>query len=291
MDQSTPHERSADQAAYWNGPGGRHWTDRQEIQDAVLAPISEALIGRAAIAPGEKIIDIGCGCGATTLATAERAGPAGLALGLDISAPMLARARERTPPGASVRFVEADATVYPFEPGRADLLTSRFGVMFFADPGLSFSNMRKALRSNGRLAFACWREPKLNPWMLLPLQAAYRHAPRLPEIGPEDPGAFSFANETRVNRILSEAGFSAIAMEPVDLLLDIAVGRGLDAAVQGALEIGPASRALDGQPPDVRSAAVDSLRAALAAHQRDETVPLGAAIWIVTASNRQASPS
>jgi ubiquinone/menaquinone biosynthesis C-methylase UbiE len=291
MDRSTPHERNADQAAYWNGPGGRHWTDRQEMQDAVLAPVSAVLLDRAAIGRGEAVLDIGCGCGATTLAVAERVGPSGRAVGLDISTTMLARARERTLPGASVAFVEADATVYPFEPGHADLLLSRFGVMFFADPALSFANLRKALRSDGRLAFACWRAPKLNPWLMLPLQAAYRHAPRLPELGPEDPGPFSFASEARVNRILSEAGFSAIAMEPVDLLLDIAVGRGLDAAVQGALEIGPASRALEDQPPDVRSAAIDSIRAALASHLRDESVPLGAAIWIVTATNRRASPS
>jgi SAM-dependent methyltransferase len=285
MDQFTPDEKNADQAAYWNGPGGRHWTDRQELQDAVLAPVSEVLIARAAIASGERIIDVGCGCGATTLAAAARVGPAGHVLGLDISAPMLARAQERTPPGAPVQWIAADATVYPLAPGGADLVLSRFGVMFFADPALSFANMRRGLRSGGRLAFACWREPRLNPWLMLPLQAAYSHAPRLPELGPEDPGPFSFASEARVNRILSEAGFSAIAMHAADLLLDIAVGRGLDAAVEGALEIGPASRALQDQPPEVRAAATNAIRVALVPHQKGDSVPLGAAIWIVTATN------
>jgi ubiquinone/menaquinone biosynthesis C-methylase UbiE len=285
MDAAAPHERNADQSAYWNGSGGQHWTDRQEIQDAVLAPVSRALIAHAAIAQGESIIDIGCGCGGTTLAIAAQIGPSGHALGLDISSPMLARAQERTPPGAPVRWVVADATVYPFEPGRADLLFSRFGVMFFADPALSFANMRKALRPGGRLAFACWREPRQNPWLILPLQAAYQHAPRLPELGPEDPGAFSFASEDRVKSVLSKAGFSSIAMQPVDLMLDIAVGRGLDTAVEGALAIGPASRALEGQPTEVRSAAVGAVRSALATHQKGESVALGAAIWIVTADN------
>jgi hypothetical protein len=121
--------------------------------------------------------------------------------------------------------------------------------------------------------------------LTLPLQAAYSHAPRLPELGPEDPGPFSFASEARVNRILSEAGFSAIAMHAADLLLDIAVGRGLDAAVEGALEIGPASRALQDQPPEVRAAATNAIRVALAPHQKGDSVPLGAAIWIVTATN------
>jgi ubiquinone/menaquinone biosynthesis C-methylase UbiE len=285
MDQLTPHDRNVDQAAYWNGPGGRHWTDRQELQDALLTPVSEALLVRAAIAAGERALDIGCGCGATTLEIAMRVGRQGHALGLDISEPMLARARERTPPGAPATFVAADATVYPFEPGRADLLFSRFGVMFFADPALSFANMRKGLRPGGRAAFACWREPRKNPWLMLPLQEAYKYAPRLPELGPEDPGPFSFASEERVHRLLGEAGFSSIAMHPVDLSLDVAVGRGLEAAVEGALEIGPASRALEDQPPEVRTAAANAIRAALAPFRKGEAVPLAAAIWIVTAVN------
>jgi ubiquinone/menaquinone biosynthesis C-methylase UbiE len=285
MDQFGPHESNADQAAYWNGPGGRHWTDRQALQDALLTPVSEALLQRAAIASGERALDIGCGCGATTLEIASRVGPRGQALGLDVSAPMLARARERAPADAPVKFVEADATVYPFEPGGADLLFSRFGVMFFADPALSFANMRKGLRSGGRVAFACWREPRKNPWLMLPLQEAYKHAPRLPELGPEDPGPFSFAGEERVQRLLSAAGFSSVALHPVDLSLDLAVGRGLEAAVEGALEIGPASRALEDQPPEVKTAAANAIRAALAPFQIGAAVPLAAAIWIVTAVN------
>ena len=117
MDALTPHEKNADQAAYWNGPGGQHWTNRQEIQDAVLAPVSQALIARAAIAPGESIIDIGCGCGATTLAIAAQTGPAGRALGLDISAPMLARAKERTPPGAPCVGLSPMRLSIPSNPG------------------------------------------------------------------------------------------------------------------------------------------------------------------------------
>jgi SAM-dependent methyltransferase len=285
MNMTAPHAANADQAAYWNGPGGRHWTDRQEMQDAVLAPVSQVLLQAAAIAPGERVLDIGCGCGATTLDMAARVGPTGHALGLDVSEPMLARARERAPSGAPASFVCADATLYPFEPGRADLLASRFGVMFFAEPALSFANMRKGLRRGARLAFVCWREPRQNPWLMLPLQEAYKFAPRLPELGPEDPGPFSFSSEARVRRILGEAGFSAIALRPADLLLDVAVGRGLEAAVEGALAIGPASRALQDQPPDVRAAAGSAIRAALAPYQKGQSVALGAAIWVVTATN------
>ena len=177
----------------------------------------------------------------------------------------------------------ADATVYPFAPESTDLLASRFGVMFFADPAISFANMRKALRPSGRLTFACWREPRENPWMMTALQAVYQHVPKLPQQGPNDPGPFSFASEARVKRILSDAGFAGVAMEPCALSLDIAMGQGLDAAVTSALEIGPASRALEGQPADVRAAATQSVRDILAPLVRGETVPLGASIWIVTA--------
>jgi SAM-dependent methyltransferase len=284
MEAPTGHDLNADQIAYWNGPGGQHWTDRQQTQDVLLAPISDILIDRARAKPGERIIDVGCGCGATTIALAQKAGPTGHVFGVDISAPMLARARQVAPAGLPVDFVLADATVYPFDPASSDLLVSRFGVMFFAEPALSFANMRKALRPSGRLTFACWREPRDNPWMMAPLQAAYKHVPKLPQLGPEDPGPFSFVAEQRVHRILGAAGFSGVAMEPCNLSLDVAVGRGLDAAVESALEIGPASRALEGQPSDLRAAATLSIREALAPFARGNTVPLAASIWIVTAS-------
>ena len=282
---STPagHERNADQATYWNGPAGQHWTDRQPMQDILLAPISQVLLDRAVAQPGERVLDVGCGCGATTIAFAERVVPDGFVLGIDISAPMLARARQIAPQGLPLDFVLADATVHPFDPAGFDLLVSRFGVMFFADPVVSFANLRSALRPSGRVAFACWREPRHNPWMMTPLQAVYQHVPKMPRPEPDDPGPFAFASEERVHRILEQAGFSGVAMEPHDLSLDIAMGRGLDAAVEGALEIGPASRALDGHPADVRAAAKDSIRDALVPFVRGESVPLPASIWIVTA--------
>jgi hypothetical protein len=187
------------------------------------------------------------------------------------------------PASAVIDFILADATVYPFEPASVDLLVSRFGVMFFAEPAVSFANMRRALRPSGRLTFACWREPRDNPWLMMPLQAVHKHVPKLPQPGPEDPGPFAFASEARVHNVLGDAGFQGIAMERCDLVLDVAIGRGLDAAVESALEIGPASRALADQPPDVIAAAANSIREALAPFAKGQAVPLGASIWIVTA--------
>jgi SAM-dependent methyltransferase len=288
MEPPTDHDQNADQIAFWNGPAGQRWTDRQQAQDIMLAPVADILIDRAKPRVGERIVDVGCGCGATTFALAQKVGPAGHVFGIDVSAPMLGRARQIAPKGLPVDFELADATVYPFEPASADLLVSRFGVMFFAEPVLSFANMRRALRPAGRMAFACWREPRDNPWLMAPLQAAYKHAPRLPQPRPDDPGPFSFASEQRVAGILGEAGFTAIEMERCDLALDIATGRGLEAAVETAVEIGPAARALEGQPPDVIAAATHSIREALSPFASGQQVPLAASFWMVTARGPNA---
>lgn len=284
MDAPQGHERNADQIAYWNGPGGQRWSDRQAAQDLLLAPVLDILISRIAAKPGDRILDVGCGCGGLSVALAGQVAPDGSVLGVDISAPMLTRAREAAPSGLPVAFALADATVYPFEPASFDCLASRFGVMFFADPTASFTNLHRALKPGGRLVFACWREPKQNPWMMAPLQAVYRHVPKLPPQQPDDPGPFAFASDERVTRILTAAGFGEVALEPRELSLDIAIGRGLDAAVQSAFEIGPASRALEGHPQETRDAARQSVREVLASYQRGDRVALPGAIWLVTAN-------
>lgn len=283
MDAPAGHQQNADQIAYWNGPGGKRWADRQAAQDVLLQPVADILIDRAKPKSGERILDVGCGSGATSIAFARKVGASGHVFGVDVSGPMLERARASAPKELPLEFALADATVYPFAPQSFDLLASRFGVMFFADPALSFSNLRKALKPSGRLAFACWREPRHNPFFMLSLQAAYKHVPRLPQQGPEDPGPFSFASEQRVKRILDAAGFAGVAMEPCALALDTAIGGGIDAAVRSTLDIGPTSRALQDQPSEIRAAAANSIREALMPYVKGDTVPLPAAIWIITA--------
>jgi SAM-dependent methyltransferase len=290
MTDAPIHADNAAQAEYWGGRAGRSWRDHQERQDELLRPISDRLLAAADARPGERVIDVGCGAGATTIDFAARVAPGGEVLGIDISEPLLSRARERIGPHLPARFAYADATVHEAEPHLADLLVSRFGVMFFADPARAFANLRRGLRPGGRLVFVCWREAKQNQWMVVPLREVMKHAPPLPETNPEDPGPFAFANEARVRRILSEAGFADIHLVADDLDLDIATGQGLDVAVAGALAIGPASRALDGQSESVRAAAAADVRAALAARAVGQTVPLGAAIWIVSAVNPPTKP-
>lgn len=283
MSDPQTHDPNADQVAYWNGPAGQRWADRQASQDILLKPVADLVVDRAGLRPGERVIDVGCGSGATTVAFARKVAPSGGVLGVDVSEPMLARARQAAPKELPIEFVKADATVHPFEPSSFDVLASRFGVMFFADPALSFANMRKALKPAGRLAFACWREPRENPFFMAPLAAAYKHVPKLPQLGPEDPGPFAFASEARVQRILGDAGFKNVEMEACPLLLDAAIGGGLDGAVQGALQIGPVSRALDGQPDELRIAAANEIRAALTPFAKGDAVLLPASVWLVTA--------
>jgi SAM-dependent methyltransferase len=286
MSLETQHDpKNEAEVAYWNSTAGRHWVERQESQDAMLAPILAAALAKAQARPGEHVVDIGCGTGASSIALAAQVGPSGRVLGVDVSAPMLARAAERLPPGAPIKFERADATTFQFPPASFDLLFSRFGVMFFAEPARAFANLRSALKPGGRLVFACWRKFDENSWLQVPLRAAQEHVPPLPRPGPEDPGPFSFADQARVQRVLSEAGFRSVALEPHNFAIDVACGRGLDEALQTAMEIGPTARALQDQSAEVRTAVTTSVRHALQSHQRGDQVPLGAAIWIVTATN------
>src|SRR5437879_12789601 len=163
LDIPTGHEGNADQIAFWNGPAGQHWTDRQPMQDVLLAPVSQMLIDRTGAKAGERILDVGCGCGATTIALAERVAPSGFVFGIDISVPMLSRARQVAPQGLPLDFVLADATVYPFEPASFDLLAARFGAMFFAKPGVSFAYLHRSVPPSGRAVFPSCREARRHP--------------------------------------------------------------------------------------------------------------------------------
>ncbi len=285
MPKTSIHAANAAQADYWNGKGGERWADRSERHDALLKSISDRLMALADPSPGEFVLDIGCGCGATTIEFAARVAPQGEALGLDVSDTMLRRARERAPEDVPVRFIQSDATVYEAPPGEIDLVASRFGAMFFAEPARAFANLRAGMKPGGRLALACWRAARENPWMMVPLRAAAGHAPPLPEAGPEDPGPFAFADEARVRRVLYDAGFLDVEVEAEDFEIDVALGEGLDAAVESAMTLGPASRMLEDQPAPARAAAAASMRGALAAYAAGERVPLGAAVWFVTARN------
>lgn len=270
-----------DMVSYWNGPGGDRWTGESARTEKMLSRVADLLYPLARAIPGETVLDVGCGLGPTTIELARRVAPNGRAVGLDVSAKMVELARQRAKGVANIEFIAADAATYRFDAPFADLLFSRFGVMFFGDPTAAFANLRTALKPKGRMVFACWRRLSENPWMLKPLLAAYEHVPKLPPAQPDEPGPFAFADQERVGEILTAAGFAAPRFTPIDLAFDIAGGQGMDAAVHQAMTIGATSRALQDQPKNLVDAAAAAIRQALTPYQKGQTVELPGAVWLV----------
>jgi len=194
----------------------RAWAEVQEPLERQLAPLGRRALAALAPCPGECILDIGCGGGETVLELARAVAPDGAVVGIDLSAAVLAFARRAAERRERVRFVQADAEVYPFEPALFNAAFSRFGVMFFADPVAAFINIRRSLKPNGRMAFVCWRALEENQLDILPLRAASPHLPLLPALDPEAPGPFAFANADRVRGILERADFGEIEITAHD---------------------------------------------------------------------------
>ena len=272
-----------EQRERWNGIDGEYWASHQDHLDRTLAPVLGPLLEFAAPRAGSTAIDVGCGCGATTLELARAVGPSGRVVAIDLSGPMLELAAERLRkfPNATCRL--GDATQLPLHDLGADLIVSRFGVMFFGDPVAAFANLRTGLAVGGRLRFACWRPIHENPWLQIPLHAVYEHVPRLPKPDPEEPGPFAFADTARVTRILTAAGFTAPSFTPLDIEMDIAAGGTLEDAVIQSSAMGPAKRALADQPDDIRAAAIESIRRALTPYASAAGVKLPGAVWLVAA--------
>jgi|KBSMisStaDraftv2_1062788.scaffolds.fasta_scaffold10481_5 SAM-dependent methyltransferase len=274
---------NAQQIQYWNGPAGERWSKAQDRIDRHLGLITEALLALAAPRKGQRILDIGCGGGTTTLLLRERVGPDGAVTGIDISAPNLALARARAHAGmADVMFLDADAATYDFEPV-FDLALSRFGVMFFDDPAAAFANLRKALVKDGRLAFVCWRTFKENEWAFPPYQAALDLLPPQEPMDPHAPGPFAFADRERLLSILEQAGFHHIRIKPHDTTVNL--GASLDDALTEALTLGPLARAAAGLDEATRDKIRARIRPALAKHQTPYGFIAAAAVWLVSARN------
>jgi ubiquinone/menaquinone biosynthesis C-methylase UbiE len=282
IDTSGPN---AEQIQFWNDEMARRWVAFHTALDTQLASLGQRAMDAALIRSGERVLDIGCGCGATTLELARRVGPSGAATGIDISVPMLTEARRLAAAAgvSNVRYEQADAQTQRFESGSVDLLFSRFGVMFFADPRAAFANLLTALRSGGRLAFVCWRSAPENPWVAVPMMAAMQHIQLPAPPAPDAPGPFAFADADRVRGILADAGFGAIDIVAVDEVLTVGGARDIDHAVTFLLELGPTARALREADPAAVPAVAKAVRAALEPYQTANGVQMAGAIWVVTA--------
>ena len=282
-------ERNAYQVTDWNGQSGERWVANQARLDAMVAVFGQAAIESVAPATGECVLDVGCGAGASTMALATRVGAGGQVLGVDISEPLIGRARALAPPDTPALFQVADASSAELPEGAFDILFSRFGVMFFDDPTGAFAHMRRALRPGGRVAFVCWRGAAENDWVRLPMGAIKGIVPLNAPPDTEAPGPISFGDRERVARILTAAGFTDIAITPFDASIPFGEGRTWDAAiddaVQLAFEVGPLSRTLADQPDDIRARASAAVRAAFAGLPGERSVMIDGAAWIVMARN------
>jgi ubiquinone/menaquinone biosynthesis C-methylase UbiE len=274
-----------DEIDYWNGPQGQNWVNENRLSDLMYDPFGDMAIVRAGLTAGENILDIGCGCGTTTLKLANLVAPGGAITCLDISTLMLAIARQRSKSAAvPVNIVNADAETYECAPASFDVMFSQFGVMFFANPNVAFSNVHNALRPRGRIAFVCWRGHERNPWLVTPFEAVRHSMPEVEAPNPDAPASpFSFASQEKVELLLGDAGFTDVELEPFETTARMGEGS-LEACVDfvGAF-VGPVAGIIRGAGEAKTSAIINTLRNALAQYHTGNSIELAASAWIVSA--------
>lgn len=277
---------NAAQIEYWNEVSGPKWARLGDRIDQHIAPLGARALEWAAPKADERVLDIGCGCGQTSFALAERVGADGSVLGIDISGPMLevANARLEREGVSQLSFLQADAQTHDFGGETFDLLYSRFGVMFFTEPRAAFEALRSTLAPAGRMAFVCWQSPDKNGWMTMPARAAAAHV-EMPAPGdPEAPGPFAFADRDRLHGILDGAGFRNIEIEGHEDTIDVLGSGDLDETVGFMSEMGPAGAVLREASADVRTRALAAIRELLESHERHGRIDLPAAVWLVRAT-------
>jgi SAM-dependent methyltransferase len=279
----TPADRHARQVQAWNGKQGEHWAANEARTERGLAPVLDALLAWAAPARGMRVVDVGCGAGGTTLALSNAVGTQGHVTGLDVSAVILEAARARLADTTNTTLELADALTWA-SPTPADLLFSRFGVMFFGDPVAAFANLRRALKPGARFAFAAWAALPDNPWVQTPLQAALATLPPQPEEDPEEPGQFAFGNPARVTRILLDAGYGPVRRRAFDFTMRWP-GDDIPRTAAGVATMGQVGRALRDRTEAERAAATAAIATALAPLAEDGWITLPARVWLFAATN------
>jgi SAM-dependent methyltransferase len=271
------------QIEHWNRDEANHWVEHQDRYDAMLAPFGSRLLAAAAITASDRLVDVGCGCGATTLAAAQLAA-AGTATGVDVSAPMLDVARRRAieTAQANVAFVEGDAQTVALA-GEYDVIISRFGMMFFDDPLAAFTNLANTPAPGGRLTFVCWQELTRNEFVLVPGMAVAQHV-ALPDLGPPGaPGMFSLSDPQRTRLLLTKAGFVDVMIEPIEERILLGGGGTLDDTVTFLRHGGMARAVLTDVDAATETRVLASVTEALSPFLTEDGVRIGAAAWLVTA--------
>ena len=276
------------QIEFWNGETGQNWVTHDALMEQMLQPLGEAVMNVLAPIAGERALDIGCGCGHTSLALATRVGPEGAVTGVDVSAPMLKVAKTLADTAgddsAPTVFLEADAQTHTFHAPHYDVVFSRFGVMFFEDPVAAFTNIRSAMSPTGRLAFCCWQPRAVNPFMTVPAMAALELLPAPPQPPPRTPGPFAFEEADYVDAILQEAGYRDICISPLSQLLEFGRGLALTEIVERLVQIGPIAQMIRDAPADLQQPVRDRVSAAIAPFYDSRTgLALEGQFWTASA--------
>jgi ubiquinone/menaquinone biosynthesis C-methylase UbiE len=273
------HRSDDEQTTLWNGPAGRAWVEAQELLDRVLKPFEDLLV-EAVSASGGRVLDVGCGTGGTTLAVARLLGAKDRCVGIDISEPMIAFARARAErEGTPASFIRADAQTHAFEPASFDMISSRFGVMFFTDPVRAFANLRRAARNGAALRFVAFRSAAENPFMTTAERAAAPLLPNLPARRPDAPGQFAFADRRRVLSILEESGWAEIDIRPIDVACTLPEKE----LMRYASRLGPVGLMLQEADDLTRTQVIETVRAAFGPYVHGPEVRFTAACWMVSA--------
>ncbi len=265
---------------YWREHAGPKWVRARHAVDFIVSPITERLLDVADAKEGERVVDIGCGCGTTTLAFAKRVGHSGHVLGVDVSDPMLEVTRTASVDLPQLDVALADAGSYSFS-ADADLLVSRFGVMFFPDPPAAFANMRTALVPGGRTALICWQPIGRNPWISYIMQAFPEAASAMPD--PDaGPGPFSLSDPDGTRALLSSAGFQDVVVEPFET--QVSLGETAAHALEAMTEVGGFARMLaEADTDEQRAQLKERAQAFLDNAYRDGVPKLDAAVWVLRA--------
>ena len=277
---------NSDEIDYWNGQAGQNWIAENRFTDMMYQPFGNKAIERAAPTSGEHILEVGCGCGTTTLELAKLVGPGGTITALDVSSVMLGVAQERARSAAvPINFLNADAETCALEPETYDVLFSQFGVMFFANPGAAFANFYQALKPGGRIAFVCWRGTERNPFMMVPFNAVHSFMPDLAPPNPDAPASpFSFESKEKAGGMLNEAGFVDVLFEPFEI--DASMGEGsLEECTRFVIAFagGTVGAVIRGAGEENTTAIVNALQTGLTPYHAGNRIMLGASAWIVSA--------
>ncbi len=278
------YDENSESQKFWNEEGGQQWVDNINAVETFIQPLSDRLLEAVSAVPGEKVLDVGCGGGLTSIRIAELVGNSGSVRGVDVSRPIIDIALSRGKDIDNLDFELGDAATRDLGEGVYDVITSRFGVMFFDDPVVAFSNLRRALKDSGRMVFLCWRKLEENPWMARTAKAAFEIVPPPKDAPPPDPtapGPFSLGDRAHLEGVLSTAGFQGVDISAVDQGLHMG---DLDDAVAFFLKMGPAADVAKNASSEQLEQIVDAIKQVLSEYETPQGVVSPAAAWIVSAS-------